>query len=113
MPSIQSSVSIPLSGVNDNVLAGSQYEFLPFNAFLEFGLNGDANGGDLRIDVYSGSDVLAENLTPSVQARTPVYPDDFPLTDVAMAGERIKIRVRNTSAAAARTLFFNLRITPA
>jgi len=113
MPSIQSSVSIALSSVNDNVLEGSQYEFLPFNAFLEFGLNGDANGGDLRIDVYSGSDVLAENLIPSTQNRTPVYPDDFPLTDVAAAGERIKIRVRNVSAAAARVLFFNLRITPA
>ena len=113
MPTIQNQVSIPLSGVNDNVLEGSQFEFLPFDAFLEFGLNGDANGGDLRIDVYSGSDVLAENMIPSIQNRTPVYPDDFPLTDVAAAGERIKIRVRNVSAAAARTLFFNLRITPA
>jgi len=106
MPSIQSSVSIPLSSVNDNVLEGSQYEFLPFNAFLEFGLNGDANGDDLRIDVYSGSDVLAENLIPSSQDRMPVYPDDFPLTDVAAAGERIKIRVRNVDAVAARVLFF-------
>lgn len=113
MPSIQDQVSVALSSVNNNVLEGSQFEFLPFDAFLEFGLNGDANGGDLRIDVYSGSDVLAENLIPSVQNRTPVYPDDFPLTDVAAAGERIKIRVRNVSAAAARTLFFNLRITPA
>lgn len=113
MPSIQSSVSVAASSVNDNVLAGSQFEFLPFNSFLEFGLNGDANGADLRIDAYSGSDVLVENMIPSSQNRIPLYPEDFTLTDVAMAGERIKVRVRNTNAAAARTLFFSVRITPA
>lgn len=112
MPVIQGSASVALSSVNDNVLTGSQFEFLPYNASLEFGVNGDANGGDLRVDVYSGQDVLMENAPMSVQARIPIYPDDFQLTDVAMAGERIKIRVRNTSAAAARTIFFSVRITP-
>jgi hypothetical protein len=109
---IQSSASVALSAVNDNVLSGSQFEFLPFNALLEFGLNGDANGGDLRIDIFSGQDVVVEQLTPSVQNRVPIYPDDYVGSDVAAAGERIKIRVRNTSAAAARTIFFAVRITP-
>jgi hypothetical protein len=112
MPLIQSSVSVPLSSVNDNVLSGSQFEFLPYNALLEFGINGDANGADLRIDIYSGQDIVTEQLTPSVQNRIPVYPDDYIGNDVAAAGERIKIRVRNTSAAAARTVFFAVRITP-
>ena len=112
MPLIQGSSSVAAASVNDNVFAGSQFEFLPYDAALEFGLNGDANGADLRIDVYSGSDTLAENLVPNSQNRVPVYPDDFPLTDAAMAGERIKMRVRNTNGAAARTVFFSLRITP-
>jgi len=113
MPSVQSSVSIAAASVNDNVLAGSQFEFLPYNAYLEFGLVGDANAADLRLDLYSGQDVLAENMIPSAANRTPIYPDDFPVTDVAMGGERIKIRVRNVHASTARVLFFNLRITPA
>lgn len=113
MPLVQGSVSVALSSVNDNVLAGSQFEFLPYDAYLQFGLNGDANGADLRVDVYSGQDVLLENAPMSVQNRIPVFPDDFQLDDVAAAGERLKIRVRNTSAAAARTLFFSLKITPA
>lgn len=113
MPLVQSSTSVAASSVDDNVISGSQFEYLPYNAQLEFGLNGDANGGDLRVDVYSGQDIVAENLTPSTQNRVPVYPDDFQMTDVAMAGERIKIRVRNTSAAGARTLFHSVRITPA
>lgn len=112
MPQIQSSASIAASSVNDNVLTGSQFEFLPYNSLLEFGLNGDANGADLRVDIYSGQDVVTEQLTPSVQNRVPVYPDDFVGNDVAAAGERIKIRVRNTSAAGARTIFFAVRITP-
>jgi len=110
MPTIQNRVSVA-TGVNDNVLQGSQYEFLPYDAQLEFGIVGDTNAADLRVDVYSGQDVLMENSEPSAQNRMPVYPDDFGLTDVAAAGERIKIRVRNTNAAA-RTLFYSLRITP-
>jgi hypothetical protein len=112
MPLIQSSVSIAAASVNDNVLQGSQWEFLPFNARVDFGMNGDANGTDLRIDAYSGTDVLCENLIPNVQNRVPIWPDDFNLNDVAAAGERLKIRARNTNAGAARTLFFAVRITP-
>jgi len=112
MPLIQGSSSVALSAVNDNVLANSQFEFLPMDAQLEFGINGDANGADLRLDVFSGQDVLLENAPANVQNRIPVYPDDFILTDVAAAGERLKIRVRNTSAAAARTVFFAVRINP-
>jgi len=113
MPLIQGSTSIPASSVNDNVLTGSQFEYLPFDALVEFGLAGDANGADLRLDVYSGQDVLTEQMQPSTQNRLPVYPDDFILQDVAAAGERLKIRVRNTSAAGARVINFAVRITPA
>lgn len=112
MPLIQGRTSVPLSSVNDNVLAGSQFEFAPYNALVEFGLAADANAADLRVDVYSGQDVLAEGLEPNAQNRVPLYPDDFILQDVVRAGERLKIRVRNTSAAAARTLFHSVRITP-
>lgn len=112
MPTIQNRVSVAANSVNDNVLSGSQYEFLPYDAQLEFGIVGDANAADLRVDVYSGQDVLMENAEPSAQNRIPVYPDDFGLTDVAAAGERIKIRVRNTNGAAARTLLYSVRITP-
>jgi hypothetical protein len=111
MPIIQASASIPGVSSNDNLLAGSQWEFLPYDSRLDFGLNGDANGADLRIDVYSGTDVLAEGLIPSVQNRAPLWPDDYALNDVAAAGERIKIRVRNLNAVA-RTLFYAVRITP-
>jgi len=110
MPSIQVSNSIAANGINDNVLAGNQYEFLPFNALLEFGIVAAATG--LVCDVYSGSDTLIEAGDVSSANRSPIYPDDFSLTDVAAAGERIKVRIRNTTGAAiiAKT---TVRITPA
>lgn len=111
MPTIQGRVSVPGASVVENLLAGSQFEYLPYDAELEFGVNGDANAVDLRIDVYSGQDVLMENAEPSAQNRMPVYPDDFPLTDVAAGGDRLKIRARNLNAAA-RTVFFSVRVNP-
>ena len=112
MPTIQSTVSVAAASVVDNVLDGSQFEFLPYPAYLEFGLVGDADGGDLRLDVYSGGDVLAENMIPSIAARAAIYPDDFTLSDVALAQERIKVRCRNVHATLARTLFFTMKLTP-
>jgi len=111
MPLIQLSQSIPAASIVDNLVTGSQFEFLPFDASLEFGINGDAGGADLRIDAYSGQDTLAENMTANSANRMPIFPDDYVLTDVAAAGERIKVRIRNTNATLARTVFFALRIT--
>lgn len=109
MPVIQGSVSVAANSTNDNVLTGSQFEFLPYNAFLEFGLVGSATG--LVADVYSGQDTLCEGMALSTQNRFPVYPDDFPLNDVAAGGERIKARIRNTTGGAL-TAFFSVKITP-
>lgn len=109
MPLIQQSVSVPASGVIDNVLTGSQFEFLPYDAQLNFGMVASATG--LVVDAYSGQDTLCETLGPSTANRFPIFPDDFNLTDVAGAGERIKIRVRNTTAGAL-TFFYALQINP-
>jgi len=109
MPLIQQSVSIPASSVNDNVLSGSQFEFLPYDASLNIGFTASATG--LVVDSYSGQDTLCESLSPSTQNRIPIYPDDFNLTDVAAAGERIKLRVRNTTGGAL-TFFYAVQINP-
>lgn len=109
MPVIQSSVSVGANDVVDNVITGSQFEFLPYNAHLDFGLTQSATG--LVCDVYTGQHTITESLAPSLQNRVPVYPDDFPLQDVAGAGERVKIRVRNTTGGAL-TLYYTMKITP-
>lgn len=109
MALIQISNSIAANATNENVLAGSQWEFLPFNAHLEFGINQSATG--LVVDAYSGTDALVEGMIPLIKTTAPVYPDDFTLEDVAGAGERIKVRVRNTTGGAL-TVLTTVRITP-
>jgi len=109
MPMIQNTVTVAANAVNDNVLTGSQFEYLPYAAALEFGLVGAAVG--LLVDVYSGADILCEAMAPSSANRFPVFPDDYTLTDVAGPGERLKIRVRNTTGAGV-VFFYGLRITP-
>jgi hypothetical protein len=110
MPTISVQNSVAANSVVDNVLQGNQYEFLPFSALLEFGIVAAATG--ILCDVYSGSDTLIESGVVSSANRSPLYPDDYSLTDVAAAGERIKVRLRNTTAGA---IVVNTicRITPA
>lgn len=112
MPLVQSSVSVAGASVVNNVLEGTQYLYCPYDAFVEFGLVGDADAEDLQVDVYTGADVIAESMTPSAQNRTPVYPDDYTLNDVVAGGELIKVRVRNTNPGVARTLFYAVKLQP-
>jgi hypothetical protein len=82
---------------------------MPNASALEFGLNGSAAG--LQADVYSGQDMLCEGMAISTANRFPVFPDDYTLTDVADRGERIKVRLRNTTGGVL-TYFVGIRITP-
>jgi len=111
MPLISDTQSVGANATVDNVLAGSQFEFLPFDAMLEFGIVGAGALGAVLVDVYSGQDVLMEAGAISIANRLPVFPDDYTLTDVAAAGERLKVRLRNTTGAA---IIVNtaVRITP-
>jgi hypothetical protein len=99
-----------------NVLAGTQYEFLPGSMFprgalVEFGTVGDATG--VLRTIQTGSDVVEEespvNLgTINVQ---PVYPDHFTCNDLVGPGERINVKLRDTTGAA-RTIMWLVRFTP-
>lgn len=108
MPVISGKRSLGVGETLDNALAGSQFEFLPYDASLEFAILSDQ--GDTLCDVYSGQDVLLERGIPIEKATaSAIYPDDFSLTDVAAAGERIKIRFIATTAA---EVLWTVRITP-
>jgi hypothetical protein len=97
------------TGTNLNPLQGSQYEFLPFNAQLEFAIISDV--ASVVASVYSGTDVLVENGDVPIKATPPVYPDDFFLSDVAMQGERINVALRNNNAGTANVTVY-CRIYP-
>jgi hypothetical protein len=106
---IQGSAALAAGAVIENAFAGSQFEYLPRNSVLRFAINGSAAG--LLADAYSGQDILTESMQVNSANRFPVNPDDFILDDVAAAGERIKLKIRNPTDGAL-TAFWALNITP-
>lgn len=91
-------------------LAGNQYEQLPFDARVEFGITASAETID--VTVYSGSDVLQQAGPPTVKATSPIYPDDFLLDDMAVRGEKISVVLRETGGVATTDIETVVKITP-
>lgn len=112
MPLIKNRVSIPGASVNENVIAGSAFEYLPGAAVIDVGLvQIDGAAGDCVADISSGADILAESMGLTLRANGINVQDDVYMQDVAAAGDRLKLRVRNTNAAA-RIVEYFVRMTP-
>lgn len=110
MPTIRTTTTNLAANATAFPLQGNQYEYLPFNAALEFAVV--ANAAGINVTVYSGSDVLQQGGAATVKATSPVYPDDFLLQDVAMAGERLGVELRETAGVATTDIETVVRITP-
>lgn len=91
-------------------LQGSQYEYLPFDAMVEFAILQTGSTDANLATVYSGSDVLQEQAAIDVKATAPTYPDDFLISDAAAAGERLGIQV--TKVGTTDPINVAVRITP-
>lgn len=106
MPTIRKR-NVLAAGETANVLSGDQYEFLPFNAVVEFAII--STQADSLATIYSGSDVLMQQ-APITQSTDPIrYPDDFLVRDVAAAGERLNVQAQAVTAATVDTV---VQITP-
>jgi len=94
-----------------NLIAGSVYEYLPFPAYVEIGILADATG--VLASISSGPDILQEEGPVQIGTinTSPKYPDDFYLTDNAAPGDRLVVKVRDTSGVA-RVVMCQVRITP-
>ena len=89
------------AGATATPLTGWQYEYLPFPALVEVGLNATAAG--LVGTVSSGSDVLQEESPIQAGGTAGVIPSPLNtpyLSDYAAAGDRLKVNIRNTTGGA-------------
>lgn len=109
MPMMQFSAAVAAGATVANVLTGSTFEFLGYDAQVQFAVIGSATG--FVATVQSGADVLMEESPISTANRFGIFPDDFPLSDVAAGGERLRVTLRNTSAGAL-TYFVTVRVDP-
>ena len=98
MPVIQKEILIAANTVNDNILSGSSFEFLRGNSVVSIGLTGSATG--LVANIQSGADIILEESPLLVKASMPIVPDDMYYNDVGVGGDRLVVRVRNTTAGA-------------
>lgn len=103
MPTIRATVPVGLAaGATVNPLAGSQYERLPFNAAVGFAVFQALAADIVRASIFSGSDVLLEDAPlDTLVATTPIKPnEDIQVMDVAAAGEKLGLTIRNAAAIA-------------
>lgn len=97
MPVITREVTIPANSTNDNVFSGSAFEFIRQPSVVSVGITAAAVG--LFAYLQSGADIIAEEFTPPVQTRFPIVPDEFYYSDFAAPGDRMVLRVRNSTGA--------------
>jgi len=112
VPTIRNT-NVVAAGVPTFPLLGNQYEYLPFDARVEFAVLETTAVliGDVLATVFSGTDILQQASGISAIANgNPTYPDDFLLDDVAAAGERLSVELN--SAAGAATVQTVVKITP-
>lgn len=101
MPLIVQRVTIPLTSVNENILAGQTFEFMQRPGMIELGIvQIDGAAGDCFATIQSGSDVLCDRMPLNLRATGINIREDVILEDIAAAGDRLKVRVENTNAAA-------------
>ncbi len=111
MPSFPFTQSVA-AGATYLPLDGWQYEYLPFPARVDIGINATAVG--MVATVTSGSDTLMEESPIQAGGAAGVIPSPLNtpfMSDDAAAGDRLKIRARNTSGGAV-TVNGIINITP-
>jgi len=96
-------------------LTGWQYEYLPWPAIVLIGMIQDGAAASLVATVTSGSDTLMEESPINAGGTDGVFPteEEMDLTDEAAAGDRLKIRARETAGAATTDLMTRVKLTPA
>ena len=98
MPVIQREVVVAAGAVNDNIFAGSAFEFARGNQVVSLGIAQSATGGFATIQ--SGGDIVAEEFSPAILTRFPIITDEMYYNDVMGVGDRLVVRYRNPTAGA-------------
>lgn len=95
---IQKEVSVAANATVENLLSGSAFEFLRGNAIVSAGVTAAATG--LVVTIQSGADIVLEESPVYIKTNYPIIPDEMYYTDVGVAGDRLVVRIRNTTGGA-------------
>jgi len=98
MPVIQRATSIAANSVNDNLVAGSAFEFARTPQIVSAGVCQSATG--LFVTITAGPDLIAEEFEPVIKTTFPIIPDDMFYTFGMRQADRLVIRARNSTGGA-------------
>jgi len=98
MPMIMQGPSIAAGAVNQNLIAGSAFEFSRGRNIVSMGITQAATG--MFCTLQGGADIIAEEFEPPILTRYAIIPDEMYFTDLLENGDRLVIRVRNPTGGA-------------
>lgn len=102
--------SVAANTTTGNILAGKAMEFVPEPSVVAIGICASAVG--LKATVVIGSEVVVDDQEVSAANHMPLFPDDILAEGGAFAGDRITVRLHNTTAGAI-TGFTKINVSPA
>lgn len=98
MPSMTDRQSVAANATVQNVLAGKLFEFASRPSIAKLYATAAAVG--LNVSFLIGTRAIIDDQEVNAQNRMPIIPDDFAASGGALAGERLVVRLRNTTGAA-------------
>jgi len=98
VPMIMVETSVAAGAVNNNLVAGSAFEFAKVQSVVSVGLVQSVTGGFGTIQ--AGSEILAAEFSVPILTSYPIIPDNMYFTDVMQAGDRLVLRYRNPTGGA-------------
>jgi len=97
MPTIQREVTVAANATDENLFSGSAFEFARGRSVVSMAVVAAATGTFVTIN--NGVDIVAEEFAPEIKTEYPIIPDEFYYVTAAVQGDRLVMRVRNTTGA--------------
>lgn len=113
MPTIRRTQSLTANQVVDNVLQGSQFEFIQVPSRVQiYAVYQVTAAGVGEVEVFFGQELQCSQEAPNVvTAGGPTVPDDIIVDDYAAPGDRLVVRVVETAGGTADVRIL-VKITP-
>ncbi len=114
MPTIRRRAVLAAGGVNANVLAGSQFEFLGADSQVQIYAIQDSTGagGVGEVEVFFGQELQYPQDRVNLKATGPDVPDDSIVDDIGAQSDRLVVRATETGGALGATVVVLVKINP-
>lgn len=115
MPTIRRRSVLGAGGVDANMLAGTQFEFLQVDSQVQVYAIQDSTGlaGVVELEVFFGQEIEFIQSRVNLKATGPDIPDDLIVDDMGADRDRLIVRATESGGAFGATAVVLVKITPA